>query len=332
MRFNTAKPLKSQAGTSSWGEHFQWIWYPRQGGQHWCCHWRVLGPGHGPALVLLHGFGAASGHWRYIAPKLAAYGWRVFSFDLLGFGDSDQPGLSQGGHLDNSVWGQQTSAFLQEIVQRPAVLVGNSLGGLTALTAAVLRPDQVRAVIAAPLPDPALIQSFPTRRSPQVRRLQRNLLSLLIKLLPLQLIVLFVAQNRLIRLGLQGAYTHCIANDFELQQLISRPVRRATAARALRAMSLGMSLRPRGVTAPALLDRLNNRVPLMLIWGRDDRFVPLAIGQKVIHQHSWIELAVIDACGHCPHDETPDLFLDVLLSWLGRNLTGSEPTGEAQKT
>ena len=48
-------------------------------------------------------------------------------------------------------------------------------------------------------------------------------------------------------------------------------------------MSLGMANRPRGATAPALLEQL--RVPMLLIWGRQDRFVPLAIGESVAASH-----------------------------------------------
>ena len=95
----------------------------------------------------------------------------MFSLDLLGFGASDQPAIP----LDNRVWGQQVNAFGEQVVQRPAVLIGNSLGALTALTAAVLKPEQIRAVVAAPLPDPALIQPIPPRRSPWQRRRRRRL-------------------------------------------------------------------------------------------------------------------------------------------------------------
>ncbi|NCV91263.1 MAG: alpha/beta hydrolase, partial [Synechococcaceae bacterium WB7_3xG_012] len=41
-----------------WGEHGTWHW------QGHACHWRVVGERSAPALVLIHGFGAASGHWR----------------------------------------------------------------------------------------------------------------------------------------------------------------------------------------------------------------------------------------------------------------------------
>ncbi len=238
----------------------------------------------------------------------------MFSLDLLGFGASDQPRIP----LDNRVWGRQVNAFIEQVVQRPAVLMGNSLGALTALTAAVLQPELIRAVVAAPLPDPALIQPIPLRRSPWRRRWQRRLLGLVLRLLPLELLLTLFARTGLLRSGLQGAYHQSIASDQELLQLIARPARRPTAARALRAMSLGMALRPRGATAPALLKQLQR--PLMLIWGRQDRFVPLSIARQIHARRPNSELQVIDACGHCPHDERPDQVLAVVLPWLDRNL------------
>ena len=150
--------------TAEWGVQSTWQW------KGWPCHWRVSGPEEGPALLLLHGFGAASGHWRHCAPLLAHQGWRVYSLDLLGFGQSAQPARP----MDNRLWALQVCAFLDQVVQGPAVVIGNSLGGLTALTAAVLAPNRVRAVVAAPLPDPALIQPLPKRRAPWRRRWQRS--------------------------------------------------------------------------------------------------------------------------------------------------------------
>ena len=108
-------------------------------------------------MLLLHGFGANSEHWRACAPALAEQGYRVYALDLIGFGRSSQPGLHSGLTLDNRLWGRQVGAFIREVIGQPAVLIGNSLGGLTALTAAVLEPSTVLAVVAAPLPDPALI-------------------------------------------------------------------------------------------------------------------------------------------------------------------------------
>ena len=294
--------------TAEWGDHHLWQW------QGWNCHWRVCGPQGGQPILLLHGFGASSGHWRHCAPQLVDLGWRVYGLDLLGFGASDQPSRP----LDNRLWGLQVSAFLNQVVGSPAVLVGNSLGALTALTAAVLTPSQIRAVVAAPLPDPALLREPPQRQVPWQRRWQRRLLWLVLHVLPLELIVPLIARTPLLKIGLQGAYLRPVGRDRELLRLIAAPARRPTAAGALRGMSLGMGCRPWRFTAPELLRKLQR--PMLLIWGRQDRFIPLAIGEKVASENPRLELAVIDECGHCPHDETPEQFLDVMLNWLDRNL------------
>ena len=302
---------------ADWGEAGEWNWRGMR------CHWRVLGTADAPAIVLVHGFGASSSHWRHNAHPLMEAGYRVFSLDLIGFGRSHQPGLSAGHSLDNRLWALQLAAFLREVVQRPAVLVGNSLGGLTALTTAALAPQLVQAVVAAPLPDPALVQ--PARRRPPkwLRRLQRLLVRTTCRLLPLELIVPLISRTPLLRAGLQGAYQRSIRDDKELQRLIAQPARRLSAPRSLRAMSVGMALRPPQMTAPKLLERLRNRrntPPVLLLWGRQDRFVPLLIGESVQQQHPWLELKVLDNTGHCPHDETPDAFHQELLHWLDRNL------------
>ena len=294
------------------------------------CHWRVLGEPSTPPIVLIHGFGASSSHWRHNAAALAAAGYQVFSLDLIGFGRSDQPGLNRHFSLDNRLWSRQLATFLEEVVQQPAVLVGNSLGGLTALTTAALRPELVKAAVAAPLPDPTLLRPLPKQQSRWLERLRAITVTAICRLLPLELIVPLIARTPLLRAGLQGAYQRSIQSDRELLTLISQPALRMTAARSLRAMSVGMALRPRNATAPVLLQRLKtmrNAPPVLLIWGRQDRFVPLMIGELIQSQHPWVELRVIENAGHCPHDETPESFHLELLHWLDRNLGGTSAPG-----
>ena len=61
--------------------------------------------------------------------------------------------------------------------------------------------------------------------------------------------------------------------------------------------------------------------------GHDDRFVPLPIGKRVHEDHPWISLKVLENSGHCPHDETPERFHQVLLHWLDRNLGHEHASG-----
>jgi pimeloyl-ACP methyl ester carboxylesterase len=158
----------------------------------------VLGRRDQPALVLLHGFGAASGHWRHNAADLAAAGWCVYAIDLVGFGASSQPAHRRHRPLDNRLWARQVQDFLQQVVQGPAVLVGNSLGSLVAVTCAVFFPRWVLAVVAAPLPDPTLLMPMGRRRRPWRRRLQRQTVLVLCRLLPLELLVPFIARTPLL--------------------------------------------------------------------------------------------------------------------------------------
>ena len=291
---------------SDWG-HQSWFQF-----ESWRCHWRCTGAADRPALVLLHGFGASSGHWRDNAEAIAAAGYRVYAMDLLGFGQSDQPG----GRLDNRLWSRQLQCFLEQIVGKPAVVAGNSLGSLVGLTTAVFRPELVVAVAAAPLPDPTLLSPLPLRRSPWSRRWQRWLVLLVSRCLPLGLLIAVLRQNPLLRMGLASAYAGSDRIDNELVQLIRWPASRSTAGRALGAMVRGMALRPARATAPQLLLRLNR--PLLLLWGRRDRLVPPVIAGRVVQQApaGLAELHLLEGLGHCPHDEAPETFNTALINWL----------------
>jgi pimeloyl-ACP methyl ester carboxylesterase len=293
-----------------WGSAHQWSW------QGFSCHWQRQGDPAAPALVLLHGFGAGSGHWRRNAGALAAAGWCVYGLDLIGFGASSQPGPRRWRRLDNRLWARQVQAFAEQVVQAPVVLVGHSLGGLVALSCGVFFPHWVRAVVAAPLADPSLLSAplRPGRRPPWRRRLKQLLVTVLCRLLPLELIVPLLAHSPLLDLGIQLAYRQPVIGDRDLHRLIARPARRPTAPAALRAMSIAMALRPHGATAPALLRRLGR--PLLLIWGQRDRLVPVQVAQQVRRLRPELPLTVLPGSGHCPHDEHADAFNAALLQWL----------------
>jgi pimeloyl-ACP methyl ester carboxylesterase len=88
-------------------------------------------------IILIHGFGASSFHWRDNIPVLSKIN-PVYTMDLLGFGASDKPVDI---HYTPEVWRNQTAAFVKKVYYangcKPVVLVGNSIGGYTAIYAAV---------------------------------------------------------------------------------------------------------------------------------------------------------------------------------------------------
>ncbi|KAM7519591.1 hypothetical protein LguiB_018553 [Lonicera macranthoides] len=74
----------------------------------------------------------------YNKPELAKK-YKVYAVDLFGFGWSEKAFVE----YNAMVWRHQVADFLKEIVKEPTILVGNGLGGFTALVAAETLPEQV---------------------------------------------------------------------------------------------------------------------------------------------------------------------------------------------
>lgn len=107
----------------------------------------VIGPDNGPALVLIPGQGA---NWESYA-KVLIPPWRRFqvvALDIRGHGRSDRTT----GSYSFSAIGEDPRAFLKGVVKRPALVSGNSSGGLVAIWLAANAPDWVRAIIAKDAP------------------------------------------------------------------------------------------------------------------------------------------------------------------------------------
>jgi pimeloyl-ACP methyl ester carboxylesterase len=65
---------------------------------------------------------------------------------------------------------------------------------------------------------------------------------------------------------------------------------------------------------PYLLPRIAQ--PTLLVWGREDAIIPLECGELYRQGIANARLAVLDACGHCPHIERPQVFADAVVSFL----------------
>jgi len=106
------------------------------------------GPGDGPPLVLLHGFGCWWQTWLHLIPGFCLR-WHVYAVDLPGHGKS---GPSKTGY-GRAGYASHVAEFLRAVVGEPAVLVGNSLGAVISAIVAADSPELAKAVI---LEDPPL--------------------------------------------------------------------------------------------------------------------------------------------------------------------------------
>jgi acyl-CoA reductase-like NAD-dependent aldehyde dehydrogenase/pimeloyl-ACP methyl ester carboxylesterase len=102
--------------------------------------------GDGPPLVLLHGFSDSADTWRAVLERLAHSGRRAIAIDLPGFGaaESARPG---------AILPQFEAVVIAAVARArtrgedPAVLVGNSMGGLISLYVANRRTTDLGGIV-----------------------------------------------------------------------------------------------------------------------------------------------------------------------------------------
>ena len=283
--------------------------------------WNVKGQENKQPLIMLHGFGASSKHWRKNSNYFAKKGYSVYSIDLIGFGKSAQPGIREVGKLDNGVWCNQVNDFIRQVIRpktsNKIILIGNSLGSLVALTCAVYLKNEILGVIASSLPDSLQIKKA-SKFNSIFEKFKNKLIRIFFKICPLELILFLINKLGIINIGINSAYYKKDNIDNELINIIRKPVLRKTAARSLRAMCIGMSTRGYHLKASYLLEQLSHsqKVPFLLLWGEKDNFIPLFFGKKIANHHRWVELKIIPNSGHCVHDEDPSLFNKISHEWI----------------
>ena len=304
-------------GSPHWGESKYWSYKDLR------VHFRVTGEESNPPIVLIHGFGASSDHWRNNAEIFASEGFRVFGIDLIGFGKSEQNLQSKIKHLENQFWANQLASFLDEIVDiqknGKVILIGNSLGALTAITTLSNRPELIKTIIAAPLPEPVFVNPIKFSFPNWLLKVKSFLIKIVFHLFPLKTLVNLISRTKLITFALQSAYFRSISNDTPLKRIVTVPAKRVNASKALRAMCIGMSNRPNSAKGPSIIEKIQNlpnRPPILLIWGKQDKLIPIFLAKKLIKLHPWLKLSVINEAGHCLHDELPKHFNQIVLKWL----------------
>ncbi len=266
-------------------------------------HYKTAGDGD-PAMVLLHGFGASVFSWREVMEPLAEHG-AVIAFDRPAFGLTERP-LSWDEGANPYTPEAQVALVLglmDALDIDQAVLVGNSAGGTVAVNTAVTHPDRVQALV---LVDAAIYEGGgspswirPLLQTPQLDRLG--------PLLARQIAVRGDA-------FLESAWHDPSKITPGVRAGYRRPLRAENWDRALWELTRAS----RSLEAPEL-GALT--VPSLVISGDDDRIVPVASSVRLAQELSNAELVILPNCGHVPHEECPEAFLEAVEGFL-RELPG----------
>ncbi|MEB3225882.1 MAG: alpha/beta fold hydrolase [Synechococcus sp.] len=286
------------------GHRRSWLW---RGWQIRYSFWRTSPENQRRSpIVLLHGFGAALEHWRGLMPLLAQ-DRDVYAVDLLGFGGSRKGEADFG----VSLWTAQLTDFLQLVVGRPVILLGNSLGSLVCANLGQDPKNQVKAIALISVPDVAQRQAMlPKPLRPLVNGLERSAMQ------PWLLKLIFRVARRpvVLKNWLKLAYPSWAAIDPELLAIIQAPTLDQDADQAFVALSRRVGqpgfAPPMAEIFPQIL------CPMLILWGEKDRFVPVAIAPKLAATNPRITLKTLPDLGHCPHDEAPQLIYELFSQWL----------------
>jgi len=258
-----------------------------------------LWPGGDRSLVLLHGFGASLFSWREVAPELAG-NRTVLAFDRVGFGLTERPlpgDWDRGNPYTAEAAVNLTLAIMDDLGIGRAVLIGHSAGGTLATLVALEHPELVEALV---LVDPAIYQEghrIPgiLGRIPPFRRILR----------------LFI--------GSIGTWGRSILNRSwhdptritpEILEGYEKPLRVENWDVAL----LEFTLASRNLKLAERVGSLD--LPVLVVTGDDDRIVPTEDSIRLAGEIPGCLLSVIPECGHLPHEERPEAFLDALLPFI----------------
>ncbi len=251
-----------------------------------------------PPLLLVHGFGASTDHWRKNITDLSQ-DFEVYAIDLLGFGRSQKPAWQYSGDL----WRDQLHDFITEQIQRPTVIAGNSLGGYASLCVAADHPQSVAGVVllnsAGPFTDTNPLGA--KKVNPVQKAISKTLQGVLRQPWANQLLFTFVRQKSRIRSTLQKVYLDQSAVTDQLVEEIYRPSCDEGAAQVF----ASVFSTPQGKKVDQLLTSMT--CPLLVIWGEGDPWMNSRVrGAKFREFYPSLTEHYIKA-GHCPHDECPEI-------------------------
>jgi pimeloyl-ACP methyl ester carboxylesterase len=255
--------------------------------------------GSGQPTLLIHGGGAGAdglGNWQKCIPLYAPH-FRVYAYDLVGFGKSDAPDVATFAY-DKHARTEQAIALIEALDQGPVNLIGNSMGAAVALGVAMRRPDLLRNIVL--MSSAGLNRKVPPAiAAGAVSNVTRETIRAVIRGLTLPG---FVIDDDLV--------------EYRFNLLHDKPDKHAAYIKTLQAI----------VDAGGLyyeedeIARIKTRA--LVFHGREDKAIPMREGFRLLELLSEAEGHFIPRCGHWAMIEQAETFGRVSRDFL---LAGQDP-------
>jgi pimeloyl-ACP methyl ester carboxylesterase len=267
---------------------------------HISIKYREQQQGHPYTLLFIHGFGAGSHYWRELEEHFAGR-YNTVALDLKGFGYSAKP---KDGNYRLRDQADLVQAFIQAKNLSNVILVGHSLGGAVALlTSFQLPSDKVKGLI-------LLDNAYFGQELPDFIRLLRTPVVNTVgpALLP---------DRFLVKQMLQKVFSDQTKITEAMIQQYAAYLKSPGAYYALR--QTARQIIPDNVDE-IIQQTIDLKIPVLIIWGEEDRILPLKNGRQLHENLKGSELIVIPGSGHSPHEEKPAETIQAITDFLTRRL------------
>jgi len=262
----------------------------------------VIVAGDGPAVLLVHGMAGSSTTWKHVLPALAQR-FTVIAPDLLGHGESGKP---RRGEYSLGAHANVLRDILHVLGHDRATIVGQSLGGGLVMQLAYQFPDRCERVVLVgsgglgrevnlilrALTFPGAEYAFPLVCTPILRDACSQVASWLH------------------RVGVRAApsveevwRSYCSLADADTRRAFFRTLHAV------------IDLGGQSVSATDRL-YLTSQVPSLIVWGADDRLIPVSHAVAAHEAMPGSRLEIFDDAGHYPHCDNPERFIEVLVDFI----------------
>ena len=259
-------------------------------------HYNDIGSG-AETVVMLHGSGPGATGWanfsRNVEPFVNA-GYRVILLDCPGWGKSDTI-INTGSRSDLNA--RALKGLMDTIGLEKAHIVGNSMGAHSTVAFALANPSRVGKLIlmGGGTGGPSQFVPMPTEGIKLIGQLYRN--PTIDNLKKMMNVFVYDASHLT-----EELYEARLNNMLNRRDHLENFVK---------------SLEANPKQFPDYGHRLGEiKTPTLVVWGRDDRFVPLDVGLRLIWGIPNAQLHVFNQCGHWAQWEHADTFNRMVLDFL----------------
>lgn len=264
----------------------------------------VQGAEHGTdgAIVLLHDIIGGATAWRDVLPQLAATNRAVYAIDMLGYGLSDRPWPA-----DTSIWGHADALafFFNQINLTDTVLVGCGIGGGVAQVLATrLDRERVASLVLVdstcyeysvapdwPLPDMKKSQDPDAAKQAKVEDMMREL---------------------------RETVPTASQNPDRFKEIMEEWIEPLDSELGKELLYQQIRLLLPSYSNSVASDLKVMRKPTLIIWGENDRQIPLKLAQRLHHDIPESRLVIIPGAGHLILFDAPGQVASALADFLGR--------------